>query len=519
MNTFVRLLLVLALVLCAGCHAIAPASPPSLCILHTGDLHGHIVPERVAGWEKRVGGTAVLAGCVKAVREANSRRGIPTLLIDAGDFYLGTPEGDSSKGLALIELMNLIGYDALTVGNHDWDGGVARIMELAARADFPFLGANVIVQETGETPAFLRPHIVKNCGPLRVGIAGITLEEPSPQEMPGGKAWVVCAEPEEYLRGAVDALRHEGAGLIVLASHLGLGGDKRIAREVEGVDVILGGHSHLVVREPFRSPQYGTLICQAGSYGRYLGKLDLTLDPQSGKVARYAYELIPLTEGRCPPDAATSAVVDKWRAVAGNRFDEIVGKTDSDFFKTREGVAMLGEMIADGMREATGAQIAFNQRHGIRGPLLRGEVRYRDVYSILPFNDTLWTVRLTGKQVREILAKVLSFRRPDNLRFSGLRVEYDPAAPRNERLMTAVCGGSPLDDEAVYLVAVNTYLVKWGFIQDLVAKGRDLHDTGIIARDMLCNYIRAHSPLSAAQFASPRLIPRDASDTTFREHR
>ena len=167
---------------------------------------------------------------------------------------------------------------------------------------------------------------------------------------------------------------------------------------------------------------------------------------------------------------------------------------------------MLGEMIADGMREATGAQIAFNQRHGIRGPLLEGEIRYRDVYAIIPFDDTLWTVRLTGKQVRGILERVLSFRRPDNLRFSGLTVDYDPSAPRNARLSAAACGETPLDDEEVYLVALNTYLVKWGFIRDLVAEGSALTDTGIIARDMLRDHIRAHSPVSAKRFAARRLV-------------
>lgn len=506
MKPFLRLLLVLALALCAGCRGIAPAPPMSLCILHTSDIHGHIVPERVAGWEKQTGGAAVLAGCVKEIREENARKGIPTLLLDAGDFYLGSPEGDTSKGLALVEVMNAVGYDALAVGNHDWDGGVANVMALAVKAGFPFLGANVLDQKTGKTPAFLRSHFVKQCDALRVGVAGITLEEPTPMEMPSGEGAIVCAEPERYARESLEALRREGADCTILVSHLGLMADKRIAREAGGWDVILGGHNHIALRHPFRAPGSETLVCHAGSYGRYLGRLDMTVGPRAGGAREHRHELIPLTEGRCPPDAEAETVVDRWRAVTGKRFDEIVGRSESDFLKDREGVAMLGEMIADGMREATGAQIAFNQRHGIRGPLLRGEVRYRDVYSILSFDDTLWTVRLTGKQVREILERVLSFRRPDNLRFSGMTVEYDPSAPRDGRLRTVTCGGSPLNDEAVYLVAVNTYLVKWGFIQDLVAKGRNLRDTGIIARNMLGDHIRAHSPVSAGRFAAPRLV-------------
>lgn len=500
-----RRLLLLLLLLASGCAGLRPAAPTSLCILQTSDIHGHIAPERVAGWKSRAGGGATLAGCVRMIREENARKGIPTILIDSGDFYLGTPEGDLSKGAALIELMNAVGYDAAAVGNHDWDGGVGNLIGLAANAGFPLLGANVVDPESGETPPFLRRWIVKDFGALRVGVAGITLENPTPQEMPGGKGAIVCAEPEKPLRESIAELRREGAAVIVLASHIGMGRDKRLAREVEGVDVILGGHDHLAVRQPYHSRAHGTLICHPGSYGRHLGRLDLELDPATGRVASHSYELIPLYEGRCPPDEAAAAIVEKWRAAAGARFDEVVGRAETDFPKTRAGVGAMGEMITDAMREASGARIAFNQRHGIRGPILKGEIRYRDVYSVLPFDDTVWTVELTGRQVRGIVEKILSFRRPDNLRFSGLSVAYDPSAPRGERIRGVECGGKDLDPDAPYLTAVNTYLVHWGFVKDLLAEGRGIRDTRFKLRDALADYIRAHSPIAADHFPGARL--------------
>ncbi|MDD5557382.1 MAG: bifunctional UDP-sugar hydrolase/5'-nucleotidase [bacterium] len=500
-----RRLLALALILCAGCRGIEPAARVSLCILHTNDIHGHIVPRRVLGWDEEAGGAAVLAGCVNAVRRENRKKGGHTLLLDAGDFFVGSPEGDLSEGVAVVEVMNEIGYDALVLGNHDWDGGVANVIDLASRAAFPFLGANVIDLETGTNPPFVLPHLVVECGPLRVGVIGAALGEETPQEAPGGGR-IVCGKPWRHVRASVEALRSEGVECIVLLSHLGLWADKRIARDVEGIDVIIGGHHHLKMDEPFRSPAGGTLICQAGSYGRHLGRLDLRVDPRSGAVEDYSYELIPLTEGRCPPDRAVAAVVEKWRRATGERFDEVVGRSDADFRKDVDGVRILGEMIADGMREATGAHISFNQRHGIRGALPGGTVTYRDVYAVLPFDDTLWTVTLTGRQVRDVLERTLSFRRQDNLRFSGLAVEYDPAAPRGERLVAAMCGEDELRDGESYLVAVNTYLVHWGFISELVAEGSDLRDTGLMLRDMFSDYIRAHSPLSPETFLPTRLV-------------
>lgn len=495
----------IALAAQCGCGRVEKAS---LCILHTNDIHGHMLSLRVAGRRERLGGAAILAGCVKAVREENRVADTSTLLLDAGDFYMGTPEGNISKGVAIIEIMNAIGYDAMAVGNHDLDEGVANLMALAELADFPFVAVNAVNAETRTTPPFLRPYVVERFGPLRVGVIGVTIEGMTPQDIPGG-GQLVFRDPEAYVRGAVVDLEEEGVDFTVVVSHLGLWGDKMLARKVKGLDVIIGGHHHLSMEEPFRSPDTGTLICQAGSYGRYLGKLRLEVDLPSGKVEAYDYELIPLSEGRWAPDPAVAAIVDKWRTKVGARFDEVIGYSESDFYKDREGVGRLGEMMADAMREVSGAQIAFNQRHGIRAPLLGGDIRYRDVYSMLPFDDTLWTVELTGSQIRKIMERVLSFRRPDNLRFSGLRVEYDPTAYRGRRIVAIKVGDEDLDDNETYRVAVNTYLARWGFINDLVTEGRNLRDTGIFARDIFSDYIRAHSPLSADASRSPRLIARE----------
>ncbi len=149
LKRFSRPLFLASLALLAGC-AVTPRAPlRQLCILHTNDVHGHITEERVEGWRKPSGGAATLASCVREIREENRAAGIPTLLLDAGDIFLGTPEGNVSKGIAVVETMNAAGYDAMAIGNHEFDFGVGVVEALAAAARFPILGANVRVSSGG----------------------------------------------------------------------------------------------------------------------------------------------------------------------------------------------------------------------------------------------------------------------------------------------------------------------------------------------------------------------------------
>lgn len=478
-----------------------------ICILHTNDVHGHIAPERVEGWRERSGGAAVLAGCVRAIRAEDQKSGVPTLLLDAGDIFLGTPEGNVSRGQAMTEIMNAVGYDAMAVGNHEFDLGLDALEKLAASARFPFLGANVVSSATGRQPAFLKPYLIKECGALRVGIIGVITEETPVIVMPGRTERIIFKDPREIIRSCMAELKGKGVNFIILLSHRGFNEDRKLASEIGGIGVVIGGHSHDAVRRPERIRSTGALLCQAGASGQYLGRLTAEVDPGNGRVGRYRYELIPLKEGGYPPDPQVKSIVDRWRAKAGEKFDEAVGKSLSNFTSSDTGESALGDLIADSMCAATGVDIAFLNSFGIRTPLLKGPVSVRDIYTMMPFDNTLYTMRLTGAQIRAILEQGLSLRL-GIVQIAGLRVEYYPRAPADSRVVRIQCGGKELGERTEYTVVTNSYLAMGGDSYTTFLQGTNVSNTGIIDRDALVDYIRAHSPISCEGFTPSRLVPR-----------
>lgn len=505
-DRFARAFLLASLAALCGC-APAPRAPLlPLCILHTNDVHGHITAEKVEGWKKPSGGAAVLAGCVREIRAANLSAGVPTLLLDAGDIFLGTPEGNISKGIAVTEVMNAVGYDAMTVGNHEFDLGVDAGVALVSSARFPTLGANVRIPPGRAPPMILRPYAIRECGGLRVGIIGVITELTPAIVMPGRTERIVFEKPQEIVRACIADLRAQGAEFIILLSHCGSTEDRRIAAEVEGIGVIVGGHGHELLRKPLRVRRTGTIIVQAGGQGQYLGRVDCRVDPGSGRVARYRDELIPLEEGRCAPDPAVEEIVKKWSGRAGAKFDEAVAASLSDFAGSDTGEGTLGDLITDSMRAATRADIAFHNNYGIRNPLLKGTVTFRDIYKILPFDNTLYTMTLSGAQVMRLLEQSLALR-DGILQLSGLRVEYNPKARAGSRVRSVSCGGRELDPGGTYTVTTNSFLSQGGDSYATFLEGRDATNTGILDRDALADYLRAHSPLSTEGFAPTRLIP------------
>jgi 5'-nucleotidase/UDP-sugar diphosphatase len=497
------LLALIFLVALCGCER---ADLYPLCILHTNDIHGHITSERVRGWKERTGGAAVLVGCIKRIRAENQRKGIPTLVLDAGDIFMGTPEGNVSGGMAVIEIMNAAGYDALTIGNHEFDLGVNNLEKLAMSADFPFLGANVYNAATGLMPRFLKPYLLRDFGALRVGIIGVVTQETPSIVMPGGTGRIVLKGAEQTVSTCRAALAERGANFVVVVSHLGVGADEKMAREVEGVGVIIGGHSHDLLSQPVRVRQTGTLICQAESYGKYLGKLDLKVDPLQHTARKYRYEAIPLKKGQCPPDESVVPIVEKWKTRAGERFGEVVGSALTNITSRSNGESPLGDLITDSMRSVTGAEIAFHNSYGIREPLLKGTITRRDTYEVMPFDNTIYTMQLTGGQVREILEQSLSLKQ-GLLQVSGLKVVYDPEGPSGSRVLTVSCGGRELDNQRSYSVVTNSYLAQGGDFYSTFLEAHDVLNTGILDRDALNHYIRSHSPLSAEGFKPTRLLP------------
>ncbi len=498
------LLPVLLILLLSGCGS---GDYREITVIHTNDLHGHILPARVEGWSDRTGGYATFVSWLDEVRLENRGREIPTLLLDAGDIYMGTVEGNLTRGGAVIGLMNRAGYDAMTVGNHDFDFGYFNLHQLAREADFPFLSANIFLPESDQPPDFILPYLIREYDGLKVGIIGVSTPETAVITAAGNVGRIVFGDPADSIRPYGRLLRREGVDLLIVLSHLGLEEDRKLAAAVPDIDLIVGGHSHDLLLHPEKAGPRPTLIVQAGSYGRFAGRLDLEVDTGEDRIAGHKFSIFVNRQYSYPADLETNRMLTGIREEVGSEFDQTVGIALEDIVSADEEESPLGNLITDAMREKVEAAAAFQNPYGIRGNLLQGPITRRDIYTVLPFDNSIVTLELTGRQIREILEQSLTLKK-GLLQISGLRVEYSPRRPEGDRVISVEIDGDPLEETVYYRQATNVFLAGGGDSFPVFREGRARRDSGVILRNAVADYISLNTPLYPGFAPAGRWIER-----------
>ncbi len=448
----------------AATAALASAASPDrgawLTILHTNDIHGEYAP-RPADWRKDkalVGGFEVLAAHVTAIRSAG-----PTLLLDAGDLMAGTPltllEYRGVPGGGAMEFMNRIGYDAMALGNHEFDLGQKACVDLVGLASFPVLSANLVDAESGEL--FLgadRASAVFERGGVRVAVIGLILDDLSR---------VVAAEPIRGLavRPSIAVARSEVerldpvSDLIVILTHQGLAASRELARAVPGIDIILAGHDHRRTEKPIR--EGGALIVETGSRLERLGRLEVRV--QDDKVVEHRFVLLELLVAGAPgaaPPAVHDFAAEIERRVAAE-YGEVCGELVTPLVRHPLRESNLGNWVTDAMREAAGAEFAVNNSSGLRSDVDEGPLTRLEIYKIAPFPNVLCTFQATGEQlkafVRLNVRKALG-REPGEhsiVQVSGISYRYDAGGQIAELLV----GGKAVEPGRTYLGATNDFVL------------------------------------------------------------
>jgi 5'-nucleotidase / UDP-sugar diphosphatase len=462
----------------------------SLTILHTNDTHGHLMPfsypkltssdSDVSGMSQRtdIGGIARRATLAAQIRADLEKSGTTVWLVDAGDFCDGTPFSTEYKGEADMEAMNAARYDFGAIGNHEFNNSLEQLKKLIALSNHPILCANATENSTGKS--LVQPVEIRKIGPVRVGVFGLITHEAA--TYPAAKEGVTIAPEVETARKVVDELRKK-SDIVILISHCGQDVDEQLAREVAGIDVIVGGHSHsrlpsgeIVWRsEDLKSDDVnGTVIVQAHQWGGELGRLDLLFEKGKDgawKVDRYRARLIPVTKDLAS-DPAVEAVIDRyWQPIAA-RFGEVIGQAAGDFSSRGDDRAEYN-LVADAVRETFGTEIEMENLGGVRSPLVQGPITRSDLVSMDPFSNTVVTFQVTGRQLKEILKK-------SSPAVSGIRYRIE-----NHDLVEASVGGQPVDDDRTYTGAANSYFANYAL------KGIQFQDTGKPRLDVLIEYIRA----------------------------
>ncbi|MBQ7529403.1 bifunctional metallophosphatase/5'-nucleotidase [bacterium] len=452
-------------------------------IVHTNDIHGNLEPD-----SKGRGGLTRIATLIKELRQENPGA---LLYLDAGDDAQGTPVSNIFHGEPMFKAITLMGADAGTVGNHEYDWGLKVQKEMYSNAGYPIVAANVY--RDGKN--VFKPYIIKEVNGIKVGIIGIISDQMASLVKKGNTEDLVFADPAETCLKFIPKMYKDGAQLIVALSHCGVDAEQEIARRCPAIDIIVGGHSHTRV-EPAINVGGHTWVVQADHYGRCLGHIDLQVNPYNGKIYDFKYELIPVVkDANIPADPEIQAIADQYNAKVRPLMEQVVGKMEGTLSKECPAGLLdstLGNVICDALRTESGADIAVYNYGGIRiESLASGEVKLDSVFRLLPFDDPTVVVKMKGSDIWELMEQMVNSN-VGPLQTSGLEVVCN----MDTKTVTSVkVGGKDLDREAYYMVATTEFLAKGGDSYKALGKG-EIVKLLDITRDIFVKYFKDKGTVS-----------------------
>lgn len=484
-----------------------------LTILYTNDFHSAFdpIPAYWLPGAPKLGGAAELGTLINQIRNRDKT----VFLFDTGDMFTGMLS-NLTRGEALMEMMTTMRYDAMAIGNHEFDYGSDNFEKQMYRVPFPVLGANIFYKGTNHR--YSRPYAILERHGIRLGVIGIIGQDARSVALPSGITGLDFLDPIPVVREAVKELKPQ-VDLIVVLAHQGKTGpqqtdaearpevqrdfdeDIRLCGEVEGIDIFVGGHAHRGIETPYVHAKTGTIIVQTYGYGTRLGYLKLQV---SGKrIVRRDGELLKVWSDKLTPDPAVAAKVQRYKQQVAPIIGKVVGKSAVRLVRDYNAESLLGSFVADVMREESGAEVAFENAGGLRADLPEGTVTNGNVLDALPFLNTLVVCEMTGAQIREILEQGLSLER-GLVQASGLHATYDLTRPIGQRLVELRIAGGPVDDKRTYRVATNSFLAEGGDLYQTFLKTRQ-KDTGTALSDLVIEYFRKRG--SIARPTLGRLVP------------
>ncbi len=484
----------IALALIAMPRAPAMAGDGELTIVYLNDVHGHIEPFNRFGSEEEVGALAKAAVYVERLREENPN----VLLLAAGDMIHGSSEVNFFGGLPVIEVMNHMGFDAMAIGNHEFDFGREQLLRLAQVAKFPFLGANVTRYDGS---LLLGDCAIFEVGGVKVGVFGLTTVDTPITTRPRNVIGLRFLDPELIAFKLIEALLDE-VELVVCLSHLGIDADVALAAAVPGIDVIVGGHSHTALLEPRMVGE--TIIVQAGEWAEYVGVLNLSVT--DAKIASFYGELVKMTaEMPGPtPDHPLAVTAAPYYAAMARKMADVVGTScvplDGEGARVHTCSTNLTNLITDAIREFSGADVVMINGGAIRASIGAGNITVGDIHNVLPFADKVVVIELTGDKIMAALEHGLCRYPEGNTGFcqvSGITVKFDPEKPAGSRVVEVLVAGKPIAVDKLYTLATNDFMASGGDGYVWFAQSVPVLESGDMFSEVLIDYIRVRGAVEA----------------------
>ena len=479
-------------------------------MLHTNDLHAHIEPSKVG--QSMFGGYAKQATLIQKYRTSDPN----PILLNGGDTFQGTLYFNQYTGLADLAAMNVMGYEGMAVGNHEFDLGPKPLGEFGKHAIFPLLSCNLDVSGDEDLKSVVKPYAIKQVGGQKIGLIGATTPDLPSISSPGPT--VKMLDLYQSLDKAVAALRSEGVNKIILLSHLGYGLEQEVAKKVPGLDVIVGGHSHTYLGKStgiqgFANPPgpYPTvvenseskvLLVSAWEWGKVFGRIKVEFD-DAGKVKSWSDNQPILVDDGIPDDPVVGSMIAAFQKPIAELKKTVVATAPVALTRDNgsSGNSRLGNIFTDSMLAygaKSGAVVAIMNNGGVRANIDQGPITFDEVIQTAPFGNTLVVVDLTGAELLSAFEYAASKAGADGYGVTihvskGTTIRYDLSQPVGKRVLLASIGGIPLDQRNTYRVITNNFVAGGGdgFAMIRDAKGYRL-DTGTLDRDALVEFLKTY---------------------------
>jgi len=536
MRTF-RLSIALAL-LALGIGSASEASTGKgvvrLHLIWTNDVHGHVGNEEARfmnpDFPPPLGGGASAAAYVQRVRaECEKDPDSDLLLLDAGDTWQGAPVGTLSEGRVMETYFDAMRYDAVTVGNHEFDHGLQVPIRMSKAMRAKFVCANIYKEGTTEPVDWTEPYRIVEKAGLRIGIIGAITPATKSMAFAEHVAGIDFGPIPPVLEKYRDYLKnHEQVDLVMGLIHEGLPYDPEegweelvqrvkegvdltlharsameVAHVVEGIPIFVGGHTHRGYRKPWIDPVTQAMVFETFGNGSSVGHAIILIDRATDQVIGYESPrrdgtLVTLFEDEWWPDEQMAAALQPYVHQARKGLDKTVGRSAVELSRRGGPLSRMGILVTRAMQEATGADFAFSNTGGLRSDLPAGRITVGDLMRVLPFGNAPAVVEMDGATIRRIFERK-SGRHSSGIAFSGVKVVVDPDAPQGRRVLELTLqDGTPIVPGKLYKVATSDYLMEGNSGLDFLAEipPDRVNYTGVLTRDALADFVRKHSPVA-----------------------
>ncbi len=452
------------------------ACAKDVTIIYTNDLHAHVEPYKVpwiANGQRDIGGWANITTLVRQEKAKNRA----TWFFDAGDYFTGPYISSLTKGKAIIDIMNTMQFDAVTMGNHEFDHGWDNTLLQLSQAKFPIVQGNIFYQNSSRM-LWDKPYTIIEKDGVKIGVIGLHGKFAFNDTVSASTRIGIEARDEitylqhylDELKGKVDltvALIHEGVP--ARQSSYGsadvrraLDKDVQTAGQVKGLDILITGHAHVGTPEPIKVGN--TLILSTDSGGIDVGKLVLDYKEKPHRFAVKNFTLKTIYADEWKPDPQTKQVIDGWNKQLDKMVQQTLAEAPVELTRAYGESSSLGNLPADALMDAAGknTQLALTNSGGIRNEIPAGAVTMGSVISTFPFPNELVTMDVTGKQLRSLMEHGAGLSNGVLQVSKGLEVQYDSSKPAGKRVTVLTLNGKPIEDAAVYHIATNSFLADGG---------------------------------------------------------